>query len=127
MVMVMKKNGYTITEMLVVIIVLGIFTIGLIGFTSYAYKDKSSDYYEEKVLLIEKQAAIYGATLNNLKEEENLVITVKDLVDNGYYVADKDNGDVVDPRNSKATLNGLKIKLTYNEDGTIKADVIEED
>jgi len=127
MVMVMKKNGYTITEMLVVIIVLGIFTIGLIGFTSYAYKDKSSDYYEEKVLLIEKQAAIYGATLNNLKEEGNLVITVKDLVDNGYYVADKDNGDVVDPRNSKATLNGLKIKLTYNEDGTIKADVIEED
>jgi len=125
--MVMKKNGYTITEMLVVIIVLGIFTIGLIGFTSYAYKDKSSDYYEEKVLLIEKQAAIYGATLNNLKEEGNLVITVKDLVDNGYYVADKDNGDVVDPRNSKATLNGLKIKLTYNEDGTIKADVIEED
>ena len=67
MVMVMKKNGYTITEILVVIIVLGIFTIGLIGFTSYAYKDKSSDYYEEKVLLIEKQAAIYGATLNNLK------------------------------------------------------------
>jgi prepilin-type N-terminal cleavage/methylation domain-containing protein len=127
MVMVMKKNGYTITEMLVVIIVLGIFTIGLIGFTSYAYKDKSSDYYEEKVLLIEKQAAIYGATLNNLKEEGNLIITVKDLVDNGYYVADKDNGDVVDPRNSKATLNGLKIKLTYNEDGTIKADVIEED
>lgn len=125
--MVMKKNGYTITEMLVVIIVLGIFTIGLIGFTSYAYKDKSSDYYEEKVLLIEKQAAIYGATLNNLKEEGNLIITVKDLVDNGYYVADKDNGDVVDPRNSKATLNGLKIKLTYNEDGTIKADVIEED
>lgn len=123
----MKKNGYTITEMLVVIIVLGIFTIGLIGFTSYAYKDKSSDYYEEKVLLIEKQAAIYGATLNNLKEEGNLIITVKDLVDNGYYVADKDNGDVVDPRNSKATLNGLKIKLTYNEDGTIKADVIEED
>ena len=127
MVMVMKKNGYTITEMLVVIIVLGIFTIGLIGFTSYAYKDKSSDYYEEKVLLIEKQAAIYGATLNNLKEEGNLIITVKDLVDNGYYVADKENGDVIDPRNSKATLNGLKIKLTYNEDGTIKADVIEED
>ena len=123
----MKKNGYTITEMLVVIIVLGIFTIGLIGFTSYAYKDKSSDYYEEKVLLIEKQAAIYGATLNNLKEEGNLIITVKDLVDNGYYVADKENGDVIDPRNSKATLNGLKIKLTYNEDGTIKADVIEED
>ena len=58
--MVMKKNGYTVTEMLVVIIVLGIFTLGIIGVTSYAYKDKTDDYYKEKVLLIEKQAALYG-------------------------------------------------------------------
>ena len=123
----MKKNGYTVTEMLIVIIVLGVFTLGIIGFTSYAYKDQSNDYYEEKVLLIEKEAELYGATLNNLKEEGNLVITVKDLVDNGYYVADNSKGDVIDPRNSKATLNGTKIKLTYNEDGTIKAKIIEED
>ena len=123
----MKKNGYTVKEMLVVIIVLGVFTLGIIGFTSNAYKDQTKDYYEEKVLLIEKEAAIYGATLNNLKEEGNLIITVKDLVDNGYYVADNSKGDVIDPRNSKATLNGTKIKLTYNEDGTIKAKVIEED
>ena len=123
----MKKNGYTVAEMLIVIIVLGIFTLGIIGATSYAYKDRTDDYYEEKVLLIEKQAELYGKTLNNLKEEGNLVVTVKDLVDNGYYVADNSDGDVVDPRNSKATLNGLKIKLTYNEDDTIKAEVIEED
>ena len=123
----MKKNGYTVTEMLVVIIVLGIFTLGIIGVTSYAYKDKTDDYYKEKVLLIEKQAALYGETIGSLKDEGNIVITVKDLVDNGYYVADKDSGDVVDPRNSKATLNGLKIKLTYHEDGTISAKVIEED
>ena len=123
----MKKNGYTVTEMLIVIIVLGVFTLGLIGATSYAFRDKSNDYFEEKVLLIEKQASLYGGTLNNLKEEGNLIITVKDLVDNGYFVADKSNGDVTDPRNSKATLNGLKIKLSYNDDGTVSAKVIEED
>ena len=123
----MKKNGYTVTEMLIVIIVLGVFTLGLIGATSYAFRDKSNDYFEEKVLLIEKQASLYGGTLNNLKEEGNLIITVKDLVDNGYFVADKSNGDVTDPRNSKATLNGLKIKLSYNYDGTVSAKVIEED
>lgn len=123
----MNKNGYTVTEMLIVIIVLGVFTLGLIGATSYAFRDKSNDYFEEKVLLIEKQASLYGGTLNNLKEEGNLIITVKDLVDNGYFVADKSNGDVTDPRNSKATLNGLKIKLSYNDDGTVSAKVIEED
>ena len=32
----------------------------------------------------------------------------------------------VDPRNSKHNLNGLKIKLTY-ENGNVKAQVIEED
>ena len=123
----MKKNGYTVTEMLVVIIVLGVFTLVMMAATSYAFKDKSEDYFEEKVQLIEKQAALYGKTLNNLKEEGNLVITVKDLVDKGYYVPDNTKGDVIDPRNSKGTLNSMKVKLFYNQDGTIKAEVIEED
>ena len=56
----------------------------------------------------------------------NFVITVEDLVRNGYYVADDSDGNVVDPRNSKNNLNGLKIKLTYSN-GKINADVIEEE
>jgi len=123
----MKKNGYTVTEMLVVIIVLGVFTLAMIATTSYAFKDRSEDYYKEKVQLLEKQATIYGKSLNNLKEEGNLVITVKDLVDKGYYVPDNAKGDVVDPRNSKGTLNSMKIKLIYNQDGSIDAEIIEED
>ncbi len=123
----MKKNGYTLTEMLVVIIVLGIFTITLMATTSNAFKDNSPAYYDEKVIVIEKQAELYGASLKNLKEDGNVVITVKDLVDKGYYVADNNKGDVIDPRNSKATLNGLKIKISYVDDNTIEAKVIEED
>jgi len=123
----MKKNGYTLTEMLVVIVVLGIFTITLMAATSNAFKDNSPVYYQEKVMVIEKQAELYGASLKNLKEEGNVVVTVKDLVDKGYYVADTSSGDVIDPRNSKATLNGLKVKISYNDDGSIKAKVIEED
>ena len=118
------KNGYTTKELLVVIIVLGIFTIGILGSTSYAYKDQSIEYYDQIVNLVEKQAQLYGKTLANLKTKENLVITLSDLVDSGYYVADDTDGNVKDPRNSKDTLNGLKIKLTYN-DGNIEAKVIE--
>ena len=123
----MNNKGYTLTELLIVIIVLGVFTITLISTTSNAFKDKSPERYQAKVMLIEKEAAIYGATLENLKEEGTLLITVKDLVDHGYYVPDTKDGDVIDPRNTKSTLNGLKIKLTYNEDGSVKAKVIEED
>lgn len=124
--MIMNNKGYTLTEILVVIIVLGVFTIALMSATSNAFKNRAPEYYEEKVALIEKEAKLYAESLPNLKQEGNLVITVKDLVDKGYYVADQ-NGDVLDPRNSKATLNGLKIKLTYNSDGTYSAKVIEED
>ena len=41
----MEKNGYTTKELLVVIIVLGLFTIGILSSTSYAYKDRSEDFF----------------------------------------------------------------------------------
>lgn len=123
----MKRNGYTALEMLVVIIVLGVFTIGILSTTSYAFKDKTESYYNEIVHLIERQAAIYGKTLNNLEEEGNLIITLNDLIEKGYYVADDSEGNVIDPRNSNATLNGLKIKMAYLENGNVTAEVIEEE
>ncbi len=121
----MEHNGFT-KELLIVIIVLGVFTITMLSTTSYAYKDSSSDYYEQVVNVIEKQAVLYGDTLDTLKQDGNFVITVEDLVTNGYYVADDKEGNVVDPRNSKHNLNGLKIKLTY-ENNKVKAKVIEEE
>ena len=120
------KNGYTFKEMLVIIIVLGVFTLGIISFTSYAYKDRTPDYYKEKIHLIEKRAVEYGATLESLPTEGNMIITVKDLVEKGYFVADDNEGNVSDPRNSKATLNGVKVKLSYLENGNVIAKVIEE-
>ena len=122
----MKKNGYTTIELLSIIGILGIFTIVILASTSYAYKDRSVIYFDQIVDVAERQAELYGATLNNLKEEGSLVITLGDLVENGYYVADDTDGNVNDPRNSKNTLNGLKIKLVAKEDGSIVAKVIEE-
>ncbi len=121
-----EKNGYTTLQMLILIGILGIFTLGLIGTTSYAYKDKSDEYYEEKIHLIEKQAELYGKTSESLKNEGSLNITVNDLVKAGYFVADDSDDNVIDPRNSKANLNGLRIVLSYN-DGKIKAEVLKED
>lgn len=121
----MERSGFT-KEFLVVVLVLGVFTIVMLSTTSYAYKDNSDDYYLQVVNVIEKQAALYGNSLDNLKSEGNFVITVEDLISNGYYMADDSEGNVTDPRNSKHNLNGLKIKLTY-ENGVVKAKVIEEE
>lgn len=123
----MKKNGYTMVELLVVIIAMGVVTLATLSATSYAFKDHSGEFYDEKITGILHQAESYGKTLNTLKEDGNMVITVNDLVKSGYYVGDDETGNVVDPRNSKANLNGLKIKLTYNEDGTVKATIISDE
>ena len=120
----MKKNGYSGIEMLIVIVVLGVITLVVLTSTSNSFKDDSKAAYDEKIYLIEHQAALYGETLASLKDEEYMIITLDDVLNAGYYVADNDNGKVIDPRNTKATLNGINIKLTYNN-GDIKAAVIE--
>ena len=122
----MKKNGYTGIEILIVIIVLGVATLAVLTTTSNAFKDNSEELYSETKHLIEHQASLYGKSLSNLKDEGNVVITLDDMINAGYYVADS-NGNVVDPRNSNATLNNLKIKLIYNEDETILAKVIDDE
>jgi hypothetical protein len=122
----MNNKGYTTKQLLIVIIGLGIFTLGLFGATSYAYKDNSEEYYKEKVNLMEKQAVLYASTLEKLKEDNNTVITLDEMVEAGYYIADNDDGDVIDPRNTKATLNKTKIKISY-ENEEYKAKVIEDE
>ena len=79
----MNNKGYTGKELLIVIMIMGVLTIGIIGFTSNAYKDKTGDYYNELVHSMEKQAALYGNTLDSLKEEGNLMITLDDVI-KGY-------------------------------------------
>ena len=66
----MERNLFT-KELIVVMVVLGIFTISMLSTTSYAYKDNSNDYYEQVVNVVEKQAVLYGETLDVLKEEGN--------------------------------------------------------
>ena len=122
----MKKNGYTAIELLVVIAALGIATIIILFSTSSAFKDESYDLYEEKKYLIEHQAKEYGKTLTNLESEGTLVVLLDDVIKGGYYIPDTTDGKVVDPRNKNSTLNGLKIKLVYNE-GNVTASVIEDE
>ena len=123
----MKKNGYAIPELLILIVALGLVVIGVVTMTSNAFKDNSEELYNDKVYLIEHQAVEYGKNLNNLAQEGSLIITLDDLINNGYYITDDDSNNVVDPRNSKASLNGLKIKLVYNGENDIKATVLKED
>ena len=122
----MKKNGYTIPELLIVFAILGVIVIATIATTSYAFRDNTEDYYETKIHGIEKVAVVYGNNSEALKTERNLVITVNDLVREGYIHPDGEDNKVVDPRNSKGSLNSLKIKLSINDKEEVEAKVIED-
>ena len=120
-------NGFSAKQMIIAIIVVGIFTFILIGTTSNAFKDDSEIYYDQVEKMIIHNAEIYGKTLENLPTDGSMVITLDDLVKAGYYGDVDSDGNVKNPKNSNATLNSMKIKLVYQNDGTVKASIIEEE
>jgi len=121
------KRGYTVIELLVLIIILGVVTAITIGTTSYALADHTEEYYKVKIRNIESNAKRYAMTLEELKTGTTKIITVKDLVSANYLSKDNDEGDIIDPRNKNASLNNMKIKLSYSEEEGYKAVVIEEE
>lgn len=113
----MKKNGYTVVELMIVLIVfsVGYFAsvIAICGKISFNFEQ---ELYNEKISSIEKQASIYANAEENLFSEDNTVyVTIGDLVEKNVIISNK-NGEVVDPRNNDTNLNDVKIKLEKKED-----------
>lgn len=118
----MKKNGYTVPELIVVVAIFGIIYFIAANKVSYAFNiDYDQKLYDQTLASIENNATVYGE--NNLKlfdEEKDVYMTVGDLAEKGLVLC-RTEGVVSDPRDEEKTLNDLKIKLTYeNEKVTAK-------
>ena len=120
----MKKNGYTVVELLVVIAVFGIGYFIIANNISYAFSvDYEKELYNQTLTAIETNATIYAE--NNLKlfeSEKDVYLTVGELAEKGL-VLNNSEGKVSDPRDDSKTLNDLKVKLTY-EDNKVTAKVL---
>lgn len=114
----MRKNGYTVVELLVVIAVFGVIYFIAANKVSYAFDyNYEEELYKQTLSSIEKGARIYGE--NNLKlfeEEKDIYVTVEDLAKEGF-ILNNTEASVSDPRDEKKTLNDLKVKITYENDG----------
>jgi prepilin-type N-terminal cleavage/methylation domain-containing protein len=110
----MQNKGYTIPELIVVIAVLGLFSIVFIGKSSYALADTLDTTEEDtKNLILVKSGTVYAnSNIDALKEEKTKYITTEELMESGYLVEDDD-------------YNNLKIKIDYIEESdSISVEVI---
>lgn len=109
----MKKNGYTVVELLVLIGIIALSAVLILPKLSLAFQDKREDTYETDLRTYLKDAEIYGETKKEeIKNQDEYIVTVKELAEAGYIVTIND--DVKDPRNQSSML-GVKIKLSYDE------------
>ncbi len=109
----MQNKGYTIPELIVVIVVVGIFSLIAINKASYAFVDDEVLTEEtEEMILIKTSTAYANSILENLKVED-VYVTGKDIEDAGFLV------------DEEHTLSNVKIKLSYNADtDSVKVEIL---
>lgn len=112
---VVQDKGYTIPELIVVIIVVGIFSIVAINKASYAFVDTDEvGEQTERMILIKSSSAYANSIKEELKIETERYILGSDLVEAGYLVDD-----------DKVYTN-IKVKLSYNgETDSVSVEILE--
>jgi competence protein ComGC len=112
----MKKNGYTVFDILILILVLSVSAMISLPKMSYAFKSDKDELYDGTIALYLKEATAYGnANKAEIKKSESKVVTINDLIDAGYIGAYVSH-DLIDIRDNKTVMNDLKIKLIYDAD-----------
>lgn len=121
----MKSKGYTVVDILVIIVVLGALALLTLPNMSLAFKDNKEELYQNQIRLYLEQAKLYGENNKDKFDDDNtMVVTIDELIEEGYigaYVSDK----IYDVRDNVTELNKMKIRITYNEDDdTVDAKVV---
>ena len=95
----MQNKGYTIPELVIVIIVVGIFSLIAINKASYAFVDNDVVSEETEEMILVKTATSYASSIIETLKNDDIYVTGKDLVEAGYLVDDEN------------TLANVKLKL----------------
>ena len=132
----MKKNGFTLVELLAVIVVLSIIVGIAIPISLTVSRNIKKNMFCKKIKMIEEAAINYGQDNYSLinSGSEGTVIRISDLVLNGYLKKDvKDanvgSGAIISPIDNKS-LDNFQIKLYINNNiskNRIRAVCIEND
>lgn len=113
----MRKKGFTIVELIAVILILGIImTLGVSSYNTISKRVLESNY-ESKKRLIETKAADYAS------DTSFLITDIDTLVKNGYLDADNEDGSIINPLTNKKM--NCDIVSISNYDGVLYATIKE--
>ena len=105
-------------NIIALIIVLGVFTLGyflIANRISYAFSNNPNleSSYENTNKIITTSAIVYGnADIEELKEKKVKWLTIQELIDEKYLIPDE-NGNVVNPLEPDKTINAKKVESLY--------------
>ena len=116
------SKGYTVKEILLISIITGTIFAMIFANTSYAFNDGSDKLYDTKIENILKLAKTYGEHSLELQEEKTMIVTVSQLVEEGYLLGNED-GNVLNPKNNNKNLNSLRILLKIDKNNKITAKI----
>jgi len=118
------KKGFTLVELLAVIIVLGVIGLIAVVTVSNELKENRESLYQIQIENIERSAQTWAS--NHVFElpsgdGEYIILTLGQLKEEGL------SGDVVNPLTDEQFLDSLEIKITKLENSYVYEVIVEED
>ena len=111
----MNKKGFTLVEILVSIGLLALLGSVIAISLNRVFKDNNEKHYNEYVEKIKSSAMLYVNNtvdiINDLNDNSFKIITIGDLIDNGYV-----NDTLVNPNTDEKVGKEEKIQVSYDSD-----------
>lgn len=112
----MKQKGFTLVELLAVIIILGIIALIVVPIVNDTLKEQREKLYEKQINTIEEAVEGWGAVNTDKLPnagDPTYYIKLEDLVEQGFLK----NGDIKDPRTNDIMTGCVSISFDsdYNQ------------
>lgn len=112
----MKKNGFTLMEVLAVLIILSIIVVIAIPMVNTAMKNSKNKSYLRQMEGIVESAKVWASEhMFELPEEENATrtLTLAELIQGGYV-----DQNIKDPKTGEP-LTGVRVVITYSNNSFV--------
>ncbi len=106
----MKKNGFTLMEMLAVILIISIIALITFPAVNNIIEQGIERTYKEQVSLIERAAERWAViNTNSISKENDTTITLRNLINEGFI----DQDELTNPKTNE--VMGGCVKITYDD------------